>query len=352
MREYVRLENTSYFEDASDNEHSSDASDQESASVESQTITVEEDFVIFIQGRKSSSRIYFYYLICFISLGLGFLIMEWNKKLYVGLTTNVSCFLEADSVLICNDNSSELVLLKTHHLPKTKLSTVFKKTKSNKNLRKVRYFEYKYFDFLLNPKTKTFIPLFTYTSNPASIKSILTQTLNTPKIFKKNEIKIIKKNNWKLLLDEVIHPFFVFQIFSIVLWSLDDYFVYAGTIAVISIASTYMQFKATKKNIDRMQQLITPSVTVWKLIFDNQNPQAGLQVDNPLKLAFDNQNLDNQMDRGSGLQVDNPLKLAFVNQSHAQVGSSNLIGAKNTRVSAGGRWVRVDSSDLIPGTFT
>lgn len=295
MREYVRLENTSYSDINSENDYSCADSDQEDMDVESQTITVEEDFVIFIQGRRKSYRIYLYYILCFITLGLAFLIMEWNKKVFIALTTNASCFIDADYVLIENDNCSELVQIKTLNLQKTKISAVFKMSKSNQYLRQIRYFEFKYFDFLLNPKTKSFVPLFTYTSNPPSIRSILSSKLNTPKIFKKNEIKIIKKSNLKLLFDEVIHPFFVFQIFSIILWSLDDYFVYAATIAIISVVSTYLQFKATKKNLDRMQQLITPSVLVWKLVFDKP-------------------------------------------PSH-----------KNT--TSEGRWIQVDSSDLIPGIF-
>jgi cation-transporting ATPase 13A3/4/5 len=41
----------------------------------------------------------------------------------------------------------------------------------------------------------------------------------------------------QLLVDEVLHPFYIFQIASIILWSLDDYYFYAVTIALISVLS-------------------------------------------------------------------------------------------------------------------
>ena len=46
---------------------------------------------------------------------------------------------------------------------------------------------------------------------------------------------------------QVIHPFYVFQIASIVLWSLDDYYYYAFCIAVISVSSILSTLIETKK---------------------------------------------------------------------------------------------------------
>jgi len=38
-----------------------------------------------------------------------------------------------------------------------------------------------------------------------------------------NSIEIEVKTYLKLFIEEVLNPFYVFQIFSIILWSLDDY---------------------------------------------------------------------------------------------------------------------------------
>ena len=46
---------------------------------------------------------------------------------------------------------------------------------------------------------------------------------------------------------QVIHPFYVFQIASIILWSLDDYYYYAFCIALISALSVSTTLFETKK---------------------------------------------------------------------------------------------------------
>lgn len=81
-------------------------------------------------------------------------------------------------------------------------------------------------------------------------------------LFTKNEIDIEGKSTVSLLVEEVsiismaapfltilqiIHPFYVFQIASIILWSLDDYYYYAFCIALISIISITTTLIETKK---------------------------------------------------------------------------------------------------------
>jgi cation-transporting ATPase 13A2 len=51
----------------------------------------------------------------------------------------------------------------------------------------------------------------------------------------------------RLRCSQVIHPFYVFQIASIVLWSLDDYYYYAFCIALISALSITTTLIDTKR---------------------------------------------------------------------------------------------------------
>lgn len=54
---------------------------------------------------------------------------------------------------------------------------------------------------------------------------------------------------------QVIHPFYVFQIASIILWSLDDYYYYAFCIALISVSSIAATLVETKKVVGQFQLL-------------------------------------------------------------------------------------------------
>ena len=53
----------------------------------------------------------------------------------------------------------------------------------------------------------------------------------------------------------MLHPFYVFQIASIVLWSVDDYYYYAFAIALISITSILSTLVETKRTIERMKEM-------------------------------------------------------------------------------------------------
>ena len=48
-------------------------------------------------------------------------------------------------------------------------------------------------------------------------------------------INVEVKPYLKLLFEEVLNPFYIFQIGSILLWSLDNYYYYAGCIFFISV---------------------------------------------------------------------------------------------------------------------
>lgn len=45
----------------------------------------------------------------------------------------------------------------------------------------------------------------------------------------------------------MLHPFYVFQIASIALWSIDDYYYYAFAIALISVSSILSTLIETKR---------------------------------------------------------------------------------------------------------
>lgn len=52
-----------------------------------------------------------------------------------------------------------------------------------------------------------------------------------------NTMSVDVKSYWRLLIDEVLNPFYLFEIFSCVVWTVDDYIYYAACIFVVSIIS-------------------------------------------------------------------------------------------------------------------
>ncbi|KAG1455987.1 hypothetical protein G6F55_006757 [Rhizopus delemar] len=74
-------------------------------------------------------------------------------------------------------------------------------------------------------------------------------------VFGLNLINIQEKPTMKLLTDEILNPFYVFQIGSILLWCMDDYYYYAFCIFIISAFSITSSLIETKQTMKRMKEM-------------------------------------------------------------------------------------------------
>jgi cation-transporting ATPase 13A2 len=86
------------------------------------------------------------------------------------------------------------------------------------------------------------------------------------KTFGLNQTQVPMKTNWKIMMDEILSPFYVFQvyfllrtliyfqIFSCILWWSDHYETYATMIFIISILSLAASFRTTKRNYKILQE--------------------------------------------------------------------------------------------------
>ncbi|KAL8278174.1 hypothetical protein RQP46_009347 [Phenoliferia psychrophenolica] len=125
---------------------------------------------------------------------------------------------------------------------------------------KVRYIDYRYYRLLLHPegefrmvrewKDPTWKTIPSLRRGLSDADAVLRTTL-----FGQNVIEVASRSVGALLVDEVLHPFYIFQILSIVLWSFDNYYYYAFAIAIISIVSIATTLIETKNNIERMREM-------------------------------------------------------------------------------------------------
>ncbi|KZT40553.1 hypothetical protein SISSUDRAFT_1044071 [Sistotremastrum suecicum HHB10207 ss-3] len=139
----------------------------------------------------------------------------------------------------------------------------------------LKYIDYRYARFVLDPRSGVFGMLKDWRDPAwnaiANVRPGLVETVREQRsiLFGPNVIEIEGKSITRLLIDEIIHPFYVFQIASIILWSLDDYYYYAfciGLISAFSIGSTLLE---TRKTIRRMREMSRFSCSVGVLV-DNK----------------------------------------------------------------------------------
>ncbi|EIW82801.1 Ca-transporting ATPase [Coniophora puteana RWD-64-598 SS2] len=128
-------------------------------------------------------------------------------------------------------------------------------------LRDLLVVDYRYSRFALDPQTGLFSAIRdwrdpSWTGIP-SVQNGVPQPVREQRVtlFGLNVIDIEGKSVPSLLINEVMHPFYVFQVASIVLWSFDDYYYYAFCIALISTLSIVTTLMDTKKTIKRMREM-------------------------------------------------------------------------------------------------
>ncbi|KAJ1562013.1 hypothetical protein HK096_002457 [Nowakowskiella sp. JEL0078] len=180
---------------------------------------------------------------------------------------------------VCPLGSAEFVFIKSHWGQEDivdvslvdfngPLEEVFQNDLKNKDspslysISQLRMFDYRYFRFIFNPIEGKFQTINKWKDSKwTSVDNLLKgisdeETLSfRRKIFGKNALEIKAKSDFDLFVEEVLHPFFIFQIASIVLWSLDDYYWYATCIFCVSIGSMIFTLVETKQSIQRMKEM-------------------------------------------------------------------------------------------------
>ncbi|RKF82377.1 putative cation-transporting ATPase [Golovinomyces cichoracearum] len=230
-----------------------------------------KDLNVAIVGFQTSIFGYtIYSILCCLSLGLGYLVLRWIPRWKVLIIGKPCPLYNCDWVVIENQwgefITQEIIRKKYGH----PISTVFGRMEKHHIhhlededpiLNELQMLEYRYMRFLFHPYEDKFI-LGDYWKDPrwtdiASIRLGIDgdERENRGIIFGKNSIEIEQKSAIQLLTDEVLHPFYVFQIGSLVLWSLDQYYYYAVCIFIISLFSIIKTLLDAHSTAERLRNI-------------------------------------------------------------------------------------------------
>ncbi|TNN69868.1 putative cation-transporting ATPase 13A3 [Liparis tanakae] len=72
-----------------------------------------------------------------------------------------------------------------------------------------------------------------------------------------NEIAVRVPSLFKLLMKEVLNPFYIFQLFSVILWSAEDYYYYATAIVFMSVISIATSLYTIKKQYVMLHDMVS-----------------------------------------------------------------------------------------------
>lgn len=266
----------------------------------------EEDLVLGIAGYKTSKlRLYLYYFISTITFGLFYLVLRWLPKYKFSIYGEKVALGKAEWV-VAETEHGELTIIDVHrqwynrslstvmnvpHLDEISRTNTSSSNSEHANQPHIDVnpiipilisFEYRYLNFYYSPvedifKTNTNWVDFDWLHH---VKSGLTKDSYEDRalVFKENTLELKEKTNSQLLVDEVLHPFYMFQVFSIILWAFDEYYYYAACIFLISIFSIINTLVETKSTMARLRELskFECKVRVWRNDYWKETDAADL----------------------------------------------------------------------------
>ncbi|KAK3297543.1 uncharacterized protein B0H64DRAFT_339399 [Chaetomium fimeti] len=231
-----------------------------------------EDLYIAIAGfRTSRFGLAVYSLLCILTCGLAWLLFRWLPRWRVKLVGKTAPLRDCQWVVVENQ-WNEMATLNVDSRPyERSLSTVFGSPGKMASysmdedqdpiVRHLRMIDYRYVRLFFHPIKDKFLlcagwkdPLW---SNVRDIRVGIDgeEKAHRDVVFGDNLIDIEEKSVFRLLVDEVFHPFYVFQIASLLLWSLDEYYYYAIAIFVISVGSITTTLIETKSTMKRLREI-------------------------------------------------------------------------------------------------
>ncbi|XP_008405076.1 probable cation-transporting ATPase 13A3 isoform X3 [Poecilia reticulata] len=86
-----------------------------------------------------------------------------------------------------------------------------------------------------------------------------------------NEIAVKVPSVFKLLIKEVLNPFYIFQLFSIILWSADEYYYYAVAILLMSVISIATSLYTIKKQYVMLHDMVAAHSIVRVSVYRANN---------------------------------------------------------------------------------
>jgi len=213
--------------------------------------------------------------------GLPYLLARWKPRVSVFWTCSSCPLQQGDWILLTQVLSGEVTLVAVveevvgeifpdkYVISKNNDQSTESSDRSLliENDQKVfRYFFYKYMRYVWNTESMNFQQLHGYDQN-TKLSSFFTEPLcsghsqasssSLLQLYGCNDITVEVPTYMSLLVQECLHPFYIFQLCSIILWSLDEYLFYAGCIFAISVMSIAVSLYETRRQSESLHEMVS-----------------------------------------------------------------------------------------------
>lgn len=243
-----------------------------SASV--QYMQAEEGLTVTLTGRVAPPwRLMLFYVICIAGFGIPYVLASWFSKRKHYLLTQPALFRDATFIFAeTNWHTFDAMPIQYQACAEpTAFFAAFGVTHSTElKTSRIPYFDYRCTRYYFHPLKDRFVSRTTWLEPDVTSRvketGLSWQQIGQRKVtFGENMITIPSKSVGALLRDEVLHPFNIFQIFSIALWMYDDYYIYASCILLMTLTSSTMTYLETRKNLQKLQAMARFSCSIYVL---------------------------------------------------------------------------------------
>ncbi|CAH1775580.1 unnamed protein product [Owenia fusiformis] len=250
------------------------------------TLNPSTDEELYCTGYLTSKcRLVLHYILSVCTLGLWLLLMYWKPEWEIR-SKKLKCSInKADSVLLKDSfgayytecvvvTSIENITLFSQYVysgdsgdlesSDDELNDTTALTRNNRTTKSIRYFDHKCVRYIWDPCKNEFAPLpgldrdvkcLDFHNEYKGMSSRVQNQLR--KVYDKNSIDIEVKPIFKLFIEEVMNPFYIFQIASITLWMTDSYYWYAACIFLISSISIGVSLYETRKQRITLRDMVS-----------------------------------------------------------------------------------------------
>ncbi|XP_071515711.1 polyamine-transporting ATPase 13A3-like isoform X2 [Panulirus ornatus] len=247
------------------------------------------DEELILHGYKSSAcKAFLFYLMTLVSLGMFYLISYWKPHWGLYWKRRKCSLSEADALFLKDsDGQTHVVLVKSETVEAGFPSkyVIFSQCVSSTSIgvqngasesthltephhRGVRYFFFQHIKYMWVPEKISFVRVYGY-DHSTPISSLLNdfrgftlqEQMQRQQLYGHNVISVEVKSYGHLLITEILNPFYVFQIASILLWSFDEYYLYATCIFIVSCLSIIVSLYETHKQSQSLHDMVEASNT-------------------------------------------------------------------------------------------
>jgi len=232
----------------------------------------------FITGyRPNIPKTLLCHLVSIVLCGIPYLLAHWKPKWRLSGTCSICPLWQAEKVLIKHKESRDVYIVdvvtvrvsdafaKQYAIPKnTSSGDTSKLLEEQENEYSFRYFIYRHLRYGWNQENGCFAQIQGLDSDITTADLIqdygngvsCETSSHLLELHGENSISVEIPTYLNLLIQEVLHPFYIFQLCSITLWSLDEYMYYAACIFIISVISVSISLYETRKQAESLHDMV------------------------------------------------------------------------------------------------